>query len=99
MDSFEEQLLMAASIYNSRDSHVQMAFPLDALFSLFNTALTLWVDKNKTKYIDQMISLRKQWNDEYSRSDRSRMALDQIQDQINILQIAFETAVASGGST
>lgn len=94
--TFEERLISASS---QLDAKSQTAFPLDALFSMMDTALQLWLNKEKTKYIDQKISLLKQWNAEFNRSDRSRMELDNIEKQLQILALAFQNQVSEGISS
>jgi hypothetical protein len=97
MDQFQSRIDEARETYHSsNDPRRQGAFPLAGLLSVLDTGLKLWLSKEKTKYIDRKMSLLKEWGQEYDRADRSRLALDRIEDELNILAIAFSTAVAAG---
>lgn len=58
-------------------------------FKILEQGLRLWNTKEGRKYLDQMISLKNSWHQEYQRSDRSQMALDKIEREIKILAEAF----------
>jgi lysyl-tRNA synthetase class I len=99
MDDFELRLQEAAESYDNRwKLGSQQTFAFDTLFAMFDTALKLWLSKEKTKYIDRKISLLKDWYEEYNRPDHSRLALDNIERELHILAIAFISAASEPGN-
>lgn len=87
MDSFEQQL-QDARVMLSTEPNTQKQV-LEVILSIFDTALKLWNSKESTKYIDRKISLLNQWNEEHSRPDHSRLALDMIEQELRVLSTAF----------
>jgi hypothetical protein len=53
---------------------------IESIFGLLGAALKLWETKEKRKYLDEYLSLKKDWNEEYNKdpSNRSDLALDRI---------------------
>ncbi len=70
----------------------------DLILSLLNTGLQLWLSKEKTKYIDQMMQLQKDYYAEYNKplSERDDAVLDNLFFQLRVLAIAFSTSAKGG---
>lgn len=70
---------------------------IQLIFQVLQAGLTLWDDILKQKYINQLLSLQKAYNEEINKPDsaRSDAALDDIEFQLHILGIAFSSSVAS----
>jgi hypothetical protein len=66
-----------------------------ALFEALAAGLTLWKDKNATKYLDDVLKLQKEWVDEYNkpREKRSNANLDHIEQQLHIISKLFTSSV------
>ena len=63
----------------------------ELILGLLKTALDLWLSKEKTKYIDQMMSLKQRYYEEYNKpeSERSDAELDYLLFELRNLAIAF----------
>lgn len=57
--------------------------------SLLEQGLKLWNTREARKYLDRVITLKKEWHEEYNRSDRSQMALDKIERELKIIAETF----------
>lgn len=70
---------------------------IETLFNVLNAGLSLWLSKEKTKYVDKLISLRKDFYEEYKKpaDRRSDAVLDDIEFQLRILSIAFSSTVGA----
>lgn len=66
---------------------------IDLVFKLLASGLSLWESKEKTKYIDQLIALRKDWYEEYNKDNRDNARLDAIEYDIKLLCDSFTTAI------
>lgn len=65
------------------------------LLNCLNAGLTLWDDKEKTKYLDQMISLKESYYAEFNKPDaeRSDAVLDNLEFQLRVLATSFAAGV------
>lgn len=65
------------------------------LLNCLNAGLTLWDDKEKTKYVDQLISLKEQYYAEFNKPDASRSdaVLDNLEFQLRVLATSFAAGV------
>lgn len=70
----------------------QKSDPFTAVVVLLNTALSLWLSKEKTKYVDKLNSLKKDYYEEESKPRPSRATLDNIRIELRVLQSAFVAA-------
>ena len=63
----------------------------ELLFGVLLQGLTLWKDKNATKYIDEVYKLQKDFLEEYKkpRSVRSNQRLDEIEEKLHVLGKIF----------
>ena len=84
MDQFEKNLQETRDSFEVNQQELAVE-----VVTLFNTALTLWKNKDATKYIDREIKLQKEWYDEFSKTPHSRLALDGISRELRILRAAF----------
>lgn len=68
---------------------------IQVIFNVLQAALQLWENKEKTKYVDKLISLRKSYHEEINKSPdtRSDAVLDDIEFELRVLSIAFSTTV------
>lgn len=64
------------------------------LFEVLGTALSLWESKEKTKYIDRYMSLKRAYWEEYNKPQESRSdaALDNLEFEIKLLSTGFVAA-------
>ena len=67
---------------------------IDTVLALLTAGLNLWLNEEKTKYVDHKISLEKQYYEEYNKpiGERSDAVLDNLVFQLRILASAFVTA-------
>ena len=65
------------------------------LFEALAAGLTLWKDKNATKYLDDVIKMQKEWLDEYDkpREFRSNANIDYIEQQLCLISKLFSSSV------
>lgn len=63
----------------------------ELLFGVLLQGLRLWNDKQSTKYLDKVISLKKEWLEEYSkpRAERDNSNLDEIESQLYLIAKVF----------
>lgn len=65
----------------------------ETLAETLSTGLKLWLSKEKTKYVDKLISLRKEYYVEINRpfSVRDNARLDNLEFELRTLAIAFNS--------
>lgn len=70
------------------------------IFGVLEQGLKLWNSKESTKYLDKMISLKKDWYEEYNKplSERSDVKLDSIELQLKILCQSFVQAAKTNSA-
>lgn len=70
------------------------------IISLLSAGLTLWGDKEKNKYIDKLIELKKKYYEESNKleTERDDAVMDNILFELKILSDSFVTSVKSGQS-
>ncbi len=68
------------------------------IISLLSAGLTLWSDKEKNKYIDKLIELKKKYYEESNKleADRDDAVMDNILFELKILSDSFVTSVKAG---
>lgn len=71
------------------------------ILGILEQGLKLWNAKEANKYIDKLISLKKDWYEEYNKpiDDRSDVKLDAIELQLRILCQSFINAPKGQNST
>lgn len=74
---------------------------IDSIFKLLGAGLSLWDTKEKTKYQDKFIKLKKDWYEEYNKADneRSDAVLDNILFELNLLCNSFAAQVGNENSS
>lgn len=65
-------------------------------FSVVEQGLKLWNTKEGRKYLDRVIELKRDWHEEFRRSDRSQMSLDKIERELQIIAAAFANSAGAG---
>lgn len=67
----------------------------DALFQALAAALSIWLSKEKTKYQDKLIGLRKAYYEEDNKpaDTRDDAVLDNLRFELRLLAIGFATEV------
>jgi hypothetical protein len=65
------------------------------LLNTLSTALELWNNEEKTKYIDEKMSIQKAWYAEYNKDPalRNDAVLDNLEFRLRVLATAFCTSV------
>ena len=65
------------------------------------SGLELWVHKEKTKYIDELIALRKEYYEESNKdpSVRDDAVLDNLEFKLRVLAIAFSSGASKQNAT
>lgn len=66
-------------------------------FKILEQGLRLWNTKEGRKYLDRVIKLKKEWHEEFQRSDRSQLALDGIERELRIIAETFASNIGSDG--
>lgn len=67
------------------------------ILKLAETGLGLWAQKDARKYLDELISLRQEYYEEFNKplENRDDARLDRIEFRINILCESFASAVGA----
>ena len=67
----------------------------ESLLTVLGAGLSLWNNKERTKYVDQLMSLKQRYYEEYNKDaeHRSDAILDSIELELRILASAFSTNV------
>jgi len=70
---------------------------IETLFSVLDSALSIWAHKEKNKYRDRLIDLKRRHREESAKPDneRSDAVLDNIRFELETLALAFAGSVAS----
>jgi hypothetical protein len=73
---------------------------IESIIGLLTAGLTLWSDKEKHKYIDQLISLKKRYYEEYNKPEnvRSDAALDDISFSLRVLGDSFAARIGTSNT-
>ena len=68
---------------------------IGALFQSLAAGLSLWQSSEKRKYLDKLISLKRDYYEEFNKgpSVRSDAILDNIQFELQLISLAFSSAV------
>ncbi len=74
---------------------------VESILAVLGAALSIWDHKEKTKYVDKYMSLKKDYHEEYSKPvfERSDAVLDDIEFQLRLLCSGFATAVGTSDPT
>lgn len=58
-----------------------------AVLAILGSALSIWDSKEKTKYVDRVLFLKKEWYEEINKpeNDRDDSVLDHIEWELNLL--------------
>ena len=72
----------------------------ESLAAALSAGLTLWKDKNRTKYVDALMRLRREYYAESNKPDsqRSDAVLDNLESELRILASAFSSGVGKPDS-
>jgi hypothetical protein len=69
-------------------------------FRIVERGLSLWNTKEGRKYLNEVIKLKQEYYNEFSRKDRSDLALDRILERLRIIGETFaETAIGNDASS
>lgn len=73
---------------------------IDAIFKVLGAGLQLWADKEKHKYIDKMLALKKEFYEEYNKpfAERNTAVLDNVELELRQLCETFASAVGASGT-
>jgi hypothetical protein len=74
---------------------------VDSVFKLLGAALSIWESKEKTKYQDEYLRLKKEWRDEMDQPDdyRSQLAIDRIERELRDLASSFSYSITGANPT
>lgn len=67
-------------------------------FRILEKGLSLWQSKEKRKYLDRVLELKKDWYEEFDRPDRSQLALDKIERELRLIAETFASNLGSDGN-
>lgn len=67
----------------------------EALLKVLGAGLSIWDSKEKSKYVDRLMRLKKEFYDEYNKpqDSRSDAILDGIEFELRVLSLAFSSSV------
>lgn len=73
---------------------------IEALLKALTTGLSIWEHKEKNKYLDRVIKLKKDWYEEYEKelSLRDHAVLDHIERELCIITSEWTTYVRAQNS-
>jgi hypothetical protein len=73
----------------------------EALANTLASAFSIWDHKEKTKYIDTLMGLKKDYYEEYNKDSahRSDAVLDRLEFELRVLSAAFTNSVSSSVNT
>ena len=66
---------------------------ISALFTALSTGLSLWLHKDKTKYLDKVTKLKKEYYEEYNKERHDMARLDNIAFELQLVSEAFSSQV------
>lgn len=60
---------------------------VESIFAILGAALSIWDSKEKTKYIDRLIYLKKKYRDEFNKPEniRDNAVIDNVRFEIKLL--------------
>lgn len=69
----------------------------ESLLTVLGAGLSIWNNKERTKYVDQLMSLKRRYYEEFNKDaeHRSDAILDGIESELRILASAFSTNVGN----
>jgi len=72
----------------------------EALLRVLGAGLSIWDSKEKTKYIDKLSRLQKEYRDEVNKpiKDRSDAVLDNLRFELEVLGNAFSASIRESHS-
>lgn len=67
------------------------------LFKVLAAGLSIWESKEKRKYVDKLMELKRDWYEEFNKGPgkRNNAVLDNIKLELRILAAAFATSVGA----
>lgn len=73
---------------------------IESIFAVLAAGLTIWSNKEKRKYIDKLLRLKKEWYAEINKPDdrRDNAVLDNVEFELRLLATAFSTEVAKSNA-
>jgi len=72
---------------------------IDSLFKVLGSGLALWESKEKRKYVDKLIALKKEYYEEYNKEISDDAVLDNIRYELQFLGEAFSSKVGASDAT
>lgn len=82
-------------VYNPPQPHYiqlhseRLIIMIETLFKVLNSGLELWSSKEKTKYLDKLLSLKRDYYNELNKAERSDATLDHLEFEIKLLADSF----------
>lgn len=70
----------------------------EAVFKALSTGLSLWKTKQSRKYLDELIDLKQDWYDEYSKEISDDDVLARIELRLCIIVDGFASQVGASAS-
>ncbi len=73
---------------------------LEALFKALEAGLSIWKSENSRKYLDKLISLKRDWYAEYNKPDNERdlAVLDNLEFELRLISSAFYTEAGTANT-
>lgn len=70
---------------------------MDLILKLLGVGLDLWASKEKNKYLDKMLELKGEWNEENAKpiGSRDNVRLDRVERELRDLCEAFASAAGA----
>lgn len=66
---------------------------ISTIFGILGSALSIWESKEKTKYMDKYIKLKKEWYEEYHKEPRDDASLDNLEFELKLLVDAVSAEI------
>lgn len=71
-----------------------------SLITMIGAFLTVWAEKEKHKYVDQLLQIKTDWYAEFNKplAERNTAVLDNLEQQLRILSETLASAVGTAGA-
>lgn len=69
----------------------------EALLTVLGAGLSIWDHKEKTKYVEELMDLKRSWYEEFNKPEniRSDAALDNIEFRMRVLGLGFASEIGA----
>lgn len=72
---------------------------INSIFKLLGSALAIWEHKEKNKYFDKYMSLKRDWYEEYNKEQRNDARLDNIEFELSMLVDSLSAKIGNANSS